>query len=101
MLMRRKHFDHRFVPCAAGPALLKTRSAEVKRAVMAQKVLLFRRRPEIRPLLNSPRHSGFELSLMNATILKRRGVLEGKLRGAKTQPYHLITKGRNQRQIHE
>jgi hypothetical protein len=91
----------RFAPCAAGLLLLKTRSATVKRAGLAQKVLLLNRWLENWPVLSNLHHSGFKRILMNTTILTRREVSRGETSGRETQQYNLITKGRNQRQIHE
>jgi len=96
-------FAGRFAPCAAGWLLLKTVLATVKRAVMARRVLLFGGRLEIWPGLSSRCQSDFQRNLMNKTILRRHEVLRGQTSRRETQQYkyHLTTKGRNLRQIHE
>ena len=92
-------FAGRFVPCFAGRLLLKTGLATVKRAV-AQEVLLLTRWLETRAVLIMTRRSGFKFKTMNTMILLP-GSLRGKTSGRETQPHNLITKGRDQRQIHE
>jgi len=90
----------RFAPCAADRLLLKTVPAKVRRAVVAQKVLLCSRWLENRPVLSNLHHSGFKRNSVNTNNLRRHEVLRGKTSGRETQQYNL-TKGRNQRQINE
>jgi len=99
ILANNKDFAVRFVPCVVGRLLLKTGLATAKRAE-AQKVLLLARWLETRAVLNMRFRSRFKFETMNTMILQP-GSLRGKTSGRETQPHNLITKGRNQRQIHE
>ncbi|HKW29035.1 MAG TPA: hypothetical protein VJT54_06850 [Verrucomicrobiae bacterium] len=89
-----------FAPCFHGLLLLKPLAEKVKR-VVAQNVLFFSRRLEKQLVLSNLQHSGFKRNKMNRNDLKRREVFERKASWRETQQPILITKGRNQRQIHE
>ncbi|HUA66910.1 MAG TPA: hypothetical protein VMA13_00050 [Candidatus Saccharimonadales bacterium] len=84
----------RFAPCTADRLLLKTVLAKVKQAV-AQKVLLFSRRFEMRLVLSGPHCNSLKLKLMNMNNLKRREAFRGEISRRETQQPNLITKGRN------
>jgi len=70
LLTDNKDWAGRFASCVTGWLLLKTRLAAVKRAVVAQKVLLLSRQLETWLALNNTFRSGFKCKTMNTTILK-------------------------------
>ncbi|HUA39224.1 MAG TPA: hypothetical protein VMA35_12605 [Candidatus Sulfopaludibacter sp.] len=91
----------RFVPCAADGLLLKPWSLAAGGRGGPKGAFFQPTAWKEGGFLSNLHRNGFERNMKNINALKRQEVFERKTSWRETQQPILITKGRNQRQIHE